>query len=168
MKKVSILLTLLLVVTAAFAQNKGKAFQEGERRYILYLPDNIKPGAPLVFVLHGYGATCNLVEDKGFGAAADKYGFAVCYPEGSKDGRGNHSWNVGYPFQESMTVDDISFLEKLAAKLQKEHNLSKKNTFCTGMSNGGEMCYLLAYSKQKTFRAVAPIAGLTIDRKSVV
>ena len=30
------------------------------------------------------------------------------------------------------------------------------------MSNGGEMCYLMAYSKQKTFKAVAPIAGLTM------
>jgi polyhydroxybutyrate depolymerase len=31
------------------------------------------------------------------------------------------------------------------------------------MSNGGEMCYLLAYSRQSTFRAVAPIAGLTME-----
>ena len=157
---------VVVVAKKAFQKEESKDYTctiDGiERRYMLYLPENLKPGAPLLFVLHGYGATCNLVEDKGFGAAADKYGFAVCYPEGSKDGRGNHSWNVGYPFQESMTVDDISFLEKLAAKLQKEHNLSKKNTFCTGMSNGGEMCYLLAYSKQKTFRAVAPIAGLTM------
>jgi polyhydroxybutyrate depolymerase len=30
------------------------------------------------------------------------------------------------------------------------------------MSNGGEMCYLLAYCGQKTFKAVAPIAGLTM------
>ena len=30
------------------------------------------------------------------------------------------------------------------------------------MSNGGEMCYLLAYCGQKVFKAVAPIAGLTM------
>ena len=32
----------------------------------------------------------------------------------------------------------------------------------TGMSNGGEMCYLMAYSKQNTFKAFASISGLTL------
>ena len=133
-----------------------------ERTYKLYFPKNITKNAPLVFVLHGYGGSNNL-DDKGFNEAADRHGFVVCYPKGSKDRRGKNCWNVGYPFQESMTVDDVSFLCKLAKKLQKEHSLSRKNTFCTGMSNGGEMCYLLAYDCQKTFKAVAPIAGLTME-----
>ncbi len=166
MKKISFLLILLFVASIAFAQSGHKDYTctiDGiEREYKLYLPDNLKPGAPLVFVVHGYGATTEHIVDKGFDAAADKHGFAVCYPQGSKDGRGNPCWNVGYPFQEDMTVDDVSFLCKLAEKLQKEHKLSKKNTFLTGMSNGGEMCYLLAYCGQKTFKAVAPIAGLTM------
>lgn len=133
-----------------------------ERTYKLYLPASIQPDAPLVFVLHGYGGTFNL-DHVGLNEVADKEGFAVCYPQGSKDGRGKTCWNVGYPFQADMTVDDISFLCKLAKKLQKEHNLSRRNTFCTGMSNGGEMCYLLAYDRQSTFKAVAPIAGLTME-----
>lgn len=133
-----------------------------ERTYKLYLPANIQPNAPLIFVLHGYGSTFNH-DDKGFNEAAERHGFAVCYPQGSKDGRGKNCWNVGYPFQADMGVDDISFLCKLAKKLQKKHKLSRKNTFCTGMSNGGEMCYLLAYDRQSTFKAVAPIAGLTME-----
>ena len=133
-----------------------------ERSYKLYLPANIKPNAPLVFVLHGYGGSFNL-DHVGLNGVADKFGFAVCYPQGAKDGRGKPCWNVGYPFQADMKVDDISFMCKLARKLQKEHQLSRKNTFCTGMSNGGEMCYLLAYCEQKVFAAVAPIAGLTME-----
>ena len=133
-----------------------------ERTYKLYLPANIQPNAPLIFVLHGYGGSFNL-DNRGFNETAERHGFAVCYPQGSKDGRGKNCWNVGYPFQADMGVDDISFLCKLAKKLQKEHNLSRKNTFCTGMSNGGEMCYLLAYDRQSTFKAVAPIAGLTME-----
>jgi poly(3-hydroxybutyrate) depolymerase len=31
------------------------------------------------------------------------------------------------------------------------------------MSNGGEMCYLLAYLKPDVFAAVAPVAGLTLE-----
>ena len=133
-----------------------------ERTYKLYLPANIKPNAPLIFFLHGYGGSNN-IDFLGANKLADKYGFAVCYPRGSKDGRGKHCWNVGYPFQKDMKADDISFMNQLARKLQKEHKLSRKNTFCTGMSNGGEMCYLLAYTEQKTFAAVAPIAGLTME-----
>ena len=31
------------------------------------------------------------------------------------------------------------------------------------MSNGGEMCYLLAYSRPDVFAAVAPVSGLTLE-----
>ena len=133
-----------------------------ERTYKLYLPKGIKPNAPLVFALHGYGGSFDF-DHIGLNEVADRHGFAICYPQGSKDGRKNNCWNVGYPFQADMTVDDISFLSTLAKHLQKQHSLSRHNTFCTGMSNGGEMCYLLAYDRQKTFAAVAPIAGLTME-----
>ena len=53
-------------------------------------------------------------------------------------------WNVGYPFQAGLKTDDVDFLCKLARYLQKEYNLSRHNTFLTGMPNGGEMCYLMA------------------------
>ncbi len=132
-----------------------------ERTYKLYLPDNIQPDAPLIFVLHGYGGTFDL-DFVGMNEAAERHGFAVCYPQGARDGRGKSCWNVGYPFQADMEIDDISFLGTLATHLQLQYNLSPRKTFCTGMSNGGEMCYLLAYSDQSTFRAVAPIAGLTM------
>ena len=161
------LLTVCVIFTASANNNRKSVIYDCvidgvERKYKLYLPENIKKNAPLVFVLHGYGGSFN-IEDKGFNECADRYGFAVCYPQGSKDKRGRNCWNVGYPFQDDMTVDDVSFLCKLAKKLQKEHKLSRKNTFCTGMSNGGEMCYLLAYERQNTFKAVAPISGLTMQ-----
>ena len=162
MRKLFLFFAFLLAVSVAFAQEFTVAIDGLQRSYKMHLPENLKSGAPLVFVLHGYGASVEHVVDKGFSEAADKYGFAVCYPQGSKDGRGNPCWNVGYPFQEDMKVDDVSFLCQLAEKLQKEYGLSKENTFCTGMSNGGEMCYLLAYCNQETFAAVAPIAGLTM------
>lgn len=133
-----------------------------ERTYKLYLPAGIEPNAPLIFVLHGYGGSFNL-DHIGINEVADRQGFAVCYPMGAKDGRGKNCWNVGYPFQHDMPIDDISFLCTLAKHLQAQHSLSRHNTFCTGMSNGGEMCYLLAYSNQKCFKAVAPIAGLTME-----
>ncbi|MBE6303511.1 MAG: esterase [Bacteroidales bacterium] len=168
LRKVTVFVIAICVFFTASAENNTKSVVcncvvDGvERMYKLYVPEGIKKNAPLVFVLHGYGGSFNL-DGKGFNECADRHGFAVCYPQGSKDGRGKNCWNVGYPFQADMTVDDVSFLCKLAKKLQKEHKLSRKNVFCTGMSNGGEMCYLLAYDRQSTFKAVAPIAGLTME-----
>jgi len=74
-----------------------------------------------------------------------------------------NSWNVDYPFQKVWKLDDVKTLCWMARYVQKRYALSKSNTFLTGMSNGGEMCYLIAFSKQKTFKAVAPIAGLTME-----
>lgn len=130
------------------------------RHFVMYLPDGLQPDAPLVVVLHGYGA--GIRRDNVMIAPADRHGFAVCIPQGLNDPEGQPSWNVGYPFQQGWKVDDVKALCLIARDVQKRYRLSRRNAFLTGMSNGGEMCYLMAYSKQYTFRAVAPIAGLTM------
>lgn len=113
-------------------------------------------------VLHGYGAN-NDPGRFGMNAAADRHGFAVCYPQGAKDGRGKTCWNVGYPFQADMAIDDVEFITQLVRHLQKKHGLSRRNVFCTGMSNGGEMCYQLAAQRPRLFAAVAPVSGLMLE-----
>ena len=85
MKRLALLFALLLVYCGAFAQVFTTEFEGVERRYKMYLPKDLKPDAPLVMVLHGSGAKIEHVENKGFSEAAEKYGFAVCYPQGSED-----------------------------------------------------------------------------------
>jgi polyhydroxybutyrate depolymerase len=116
---------------------------------------------PLVMVLHGYGGTA-LNGGRRFFDLADRFGFAVCWPQGAKDGKGKNCWNVGYPVQEGYKIDDEKFICRLVRKLQKEYGLSRKNVFLTGMSNGGEMCYMMAADHPETFSAIASIAGLTL------
>jgi polyhydroxybutyrate depolymerase len=137
-------------------------YQGAEREYFVYLPASLKRNAPLVIVLHGYGGTAMRGGQK-LCEVADREGFAVCYPQGAVDGKGKTCWNVGYPFQKGLETDDAGFLMKLARHLQKEYSLSRDNVFLTGMSNGGEMCYLMAYLHPEFFRAIAPIAGLTLE-----
>lgn len=159
----------ILVVVAcwcALASMAGRFVEDsvkvdGHIRHLeMYLPDGLHENAPVVFVLHGYGA--GIWRENPMVATADRHGFAVCIPEGLRDPQGERSWNVGYPFQEGWQVDDVKALCRMARHVQKRYHLSHENTFLTGMSNGGEMCYLMAYSNQKTFKAVAPIAGLTM------
>lgn len=130
------------------------------RHFKLFLPNNLPSGAPLVFALHGYGSS-GPVETWMNGAALN-HGFAVCVPVGLKDSKGKRGWNVGYPSQEGWELNDVETMVQMARYVQKKYHLSKKNTFLTGMSNGGDMCYLLSYKKQNVFRALASVAGLTL------
>lgn len=122
-----------------------------EREYYLYRPEGLKAGAPLVIVLHGYGGSA-LKGKKAMMDVADKNGFAVCYPQGIKDPKGKPGWNVRYPSQEGMKTDDVKFLIALSKELQKRFDLSPKNTFLTGMSNGGDIIYLIAMRAPKAFK----------------
>jgi len=90
---------------------------------------------------------------------ADREGFAVVYPQGTIDSQGNAFFNVGYEFNQASQVDDVSFIRELVLYLREEYQLSEKNTFATGMSNGGDMSYLLACTSSDLFSAVAPVAG---------
>ena len=164
------LLTALLLFAASICRAQSVApetpdyiLRSGgmERTYKLHLPAGLPENAPLVVVLHGYGGNNN-PDRFAMNATADRHGFAVCYPQGAKDGRGKSCWNVGYPFQADMTVDDVRFLTELVRHLQKKHGLSRHNVFCTGMSNGGEMCYQLAAQRPRLFAAVAPVSGPVI------
>ena len=134
------------------------------REYYLYLPNSIEENAPLVFVLHGYsGSAGGIMSYSGMNEIASINGFAVCYPQGLSDQSGNNFWNVGYAFHNDQSVDDVNFLTNLAIHLQDEYNLSRVKTFSTGMSNGGDMSYMLACQANDVFRGIAPIAGSMME-----
>ena len=138
-------------------------FQKLDREYYLYLPATMpKEGAPLVMALHGHGGRATDMPEALLDVA-DRGGFALCLPQGISGPDGHTGWNVGYPFQNGMESDDVAFVCSLAKTLQKEHHLSRTDAFLTGMSNGGEMCYLTALRAPKAFKAIASIAGLTME-----
>ena len=137
------------------------------RQYILHKPDGLQENSPLVFVLHGLGGSASGIREYSrMDKVADENGFAVCYPQGtggSEDTKytkkGTHFWNVGYEVHKNETVDDVEFITSLAMFLQEKYNLDSEKTFCTGMSNGGDMSYLLGCTAPDIFKAIAPITG---------
>ena len=134
------------------------------RQYIYYEPETLNAQMPLVIVMHGYTGDANSIKNYSeMNDFADQYGFAVCYPRGTVDGGGNRFWNVGYAFHQNETVDDVGYLTQLTQYLQQTNGLNPDYTFATGMSNGGEMCYMLACQAYDTFKAVAPVAGMILQ-----
>lgn len=163
-RKLSILAAaLLLVAQNAFCvEPRTFTFQNQEREYFLYLPAEAAPGTPLVFMLHGYGGKNVENYFSSFTQYATEHGFAVCNPRGLKDpGKQRSSWNVGYPSQAGWEVDDVEFICALGDALKAEFGF--KNLFFSGMSNGGEMCYLMAHRKPTYFKAIASLAGLQME-----
>src|SRR5579871_3216530 len=82
---------LALVSTAVAAQPTGEAkgyvssVGGRERTFIEYVPKSMKPGAPLLFVLHPSGGDAEGMRQYSnyeFDELADKYGFLVVYPDG--------------------------------------------------------------------------------------
>jgi polyhydroxybutyrate depolymerase len=98
-----------------------------------------------------------------FNALADEFGFAVCYPQGIEDSFGNTFFNVGYDFQNGETVDDIAFTQNLSDHLHANYSLNDNDVFATGLSNGGDFCYMLACQASQQFKAVAPVAGMILQ-----
>ena len=162
MKIIKLLLPIcivLILLLSGCTKPKYSTFEhDGQTRlYIIYMPENIPDNAPLVFVLHGYwGNGLSMMNSVGMNTIADENGFAVCYPQGSKDNKGAAHWNARLNIS---TIDDIGFLTELAKYLQSEHGLNEEKTFSCGFSNGGFMSYTLACEVPDVFKAVASVAG---------
>ena len=132
-----------------------------EREYILHVPENLNNDSSIVFVIHGYtGSAEGIAAYSGMNSIAEREGFIAVYPQGTTDSYGNAFFNVSYGFNDESTINDVSFIRELVKSISHEFNLKRKKAFATGMSNGGEMSYLLACTSSDLFKAVAPVAGV--------
>ena len=165
--------TLMVAFTLAVAVNATNGMTQPEkytitygdtlRTYSMYVPTSISDSAPLVVYTHGYGSKTRWRD--ALNAVADSCGFAVCYPDGSPDSRGYNSWNVGYPTQNCMDIDEADFFRHLIDEVTSRFSLSKSNVFMAGWSNGGDLCYHLAYTPPSLFRAYGSVGGLMYENR---
>jgi polyhydroxybutyrate depolymerase len=131
-----------------------------ERTFLLDMPERVRPGAALVLVFHGYtDSAARVRQSAGFTTLMAEHGFVAAYPQGTVDARGKTFFNVGYGCRASEKVDDIRFVRELVTRLVADLGLDREAVFSTGMSNGGDMSYLLAAQPQPLVRAIAPVAG---------
>lgn len=139
---------------------KDSLVYDGQVRYhYLYIPESLLPERPLVVMLHGYGGKADGYRPEMLDVAR-REGFALCIPQGLKAPKGKTGWFAGYPAQEGMRQDDDAFICHLAQYLAQRNAFGP--LFLTGMSNGGEMCYIIGRKYPQVFRAIASVAGLTM------
>lgn len=156
--------SVICALSTAFAATPERSslnFGDTVRTYSMYLPDNLGKNAPLCIYLHGYGSNSRWRED--LNSAADRHGYAVCYPDGAPDSKGKDGWNVGYPPQYNMPDNDIDLMKALIRDVCTKYALDTANVFCTGHSNGGDLIYKIIYTEPDIFNAYASVAGLTFS-----
>jgi len=129
-----------------------------ERNFLLYLPRNFKPRAPLVLVFHGGGQTglgIRVATGYEFDLLADKYGFAVVYPDGIDRG-----WNAcRKSVRRNTEIDDVAFVRAIVANQSAVNGIDNKRVFLTGHSNGGAISYRLALEHPEEFAGIAVVSS---------
>lgn len=133
------------------------------RTYRAFVPADLPPGSPLLFVLHGSqqdGKTIRTATGYGFDKLAERHRFAVVYPDGYKRG-----WNDGRTAAVTPArkedVDDEGLIAALVERFRQRHGTDPARVFVTGFSNGGQMAFRLAARTPERIAGIAVIgAGL--------
>lgn len=156
-------LTLCLALSALPALAERVEVKLGNRSYLADLPQAVA-GAPMILALHGGGGNpAQFARSSGLSPAANRAGFAVVYPAGT--GRtGLLTWNAGSccGLAQRTAVDDLSYLDAVAADAVRRFGLNGDRLYVTGMSNGAMMAAAYAAERPGNVRAAAPVAG-TLD-----
>ncbi|MFC4856010.1 alpha/beta hydrolase family esterase [Actinophytocola glycyrrhizae] len=131
------------------------------RTYTAYVPARLAPGAPLLVILHGSFENGSVIRRNtayGFDVLADRYGFAVAYPDGYQEGWNDCRRVAATPARRE-NVDDIGFIRALVADLHERHGVDDTKFFAAGYSNGGQMVFRLAAEMPDRLAGIAAVSA---------
>lgn len=133
----------------------------GELRALLHAPVNLRPGAPLVVVLHGCTQTADAYDrGSGWSTLADRFGFAVLYPEQQRANNPNLCFNWFVPADTRRGGGEAESIREMVAAAVLTHELDPSRVFVTGLSAGGAMTSVMLATYPEVFAGGAVIAGL--------
>src|SRR6266404_5740023 len=139
----------------SFAPNPGNL------RMFQYLPQGLKPGAPLVVTLHGCGQTAggyNL--GAGWFQLADQTGFAVLAAEQKAVNNPHTCFDWFNPEDITRGEGEAGSIAAMIGTMVETHRLDAGRVFVTGLSAGGSMAAVMLATYPELFAGGAIIAGL--------
>jgi polyhydroxybutyrate depolymerase len=135
------------------------------RPYGLKVPAGYDGGhpVPLVVLLHGYTAN-GATQASYFGliAEADKGGFLLAYPDGTRDRLGNRFWNATDACCDFFRsgVDDVAYLDAVIDEVAARYPVDPARLFVVGHSNGAFMAHRYACDRSDKVAAIVTLAGM--------
>ena len=159
----SVFVILALVAGALVAPSA--ASPTANRPYGLNVPagyDGAQP-VPLVVLLHGYtsnGAT--QAAYFGLDDEADRAGFLLAYPDGTRDRLGNRFWNATDACCDwfGSGVDDVAYLDAVIDEIAARYPVDPARVFLVGHSNGAFMAHRYACDRSARVAAIVTLAGM--------
>jgi polyhydroxybutyrate depolymerase len=116
------------------------------RKYLDFVPSSLPEDPPILFVLHGSGASATKFKNS-MGATLErmavKENFIIAYLSGY-EGHFNDCRKMGPYSAKKLNIDDKSFVKVVAEKLRAETGKKLSKLYALGYSNGAQMAYRLA------------------------
>jgi len=125
-----------------------------------YVPD-AQGALPLVVVLHG--CTQNAAgydHGSGWSTLAERYGFAVLFPEQSRSNNPNLCFNWFASEDTTRDRGEVASIRQMIATMTETYPIDSTRVFVTGLSAGGAMTSAMLATYPEVFTGGAIIAGL--------
>ncbi len=152
--------------TRAAATTNTVAAPDPARPYTVHVPPGYsaaKP-APLLVMLHGYGAT-GAIEDKylGLNAATDAHGMLYVFLDGKVDSTGKQYWNATDACcdLDHTNVDDSAYVNAVIHATEQQYSVDRHRIFVLGHSNGGFMSYRMACDHADEIAGIVSLEAAT-------
>ncbi|MDR6478638.1 poly(hydroxyalkanoate) depolymerase family esterase [Burkholderia sp. OAS925] len=129
-------------------------------QYGLYVPSgHALESMPLVVMLHGCTQSIDeFAQGTRMNVLADRYGFAVVYPEQSKHAHSHRCWHW-YDAGENAGGAEARAVASLVDSLIVQHGFDSERVYVAGISAGAGLTALLALRYPERFAAVALHSG---------
>ena len=146
------------------AQRTGRySFGSGDasRDYVLHVPDELPPAAPVLVMLHGGGHGAEeFAAGTRMSDLADQHGFIVVYPEQSRAANQAGFWNWFRPQDQQRGAGEPALLAGITAEVLERCAADPARVAVAGMSAGGAMAAVLAAGYPEIFSRIGVHSGL--------
>lgn len=143
------------------AELGGLKENPGKLRALHYVPEGLKPGAPLVVVLHGCTqSAADYDRGSGWSQLADRHGFALLFPEQQRANNPNLCFNWFTAGDTQRGMGEAASIRAMIAAMRAAYDVDPKRVYVTGLSAGGAMASVMLATYPEIFAAGAIIAGI--------
>ena len=133
----------------------------GSLRMFQYVPQDLKPDAALVVILHGCGQTAAGYDlGAGWCQLAAQWGFAVLAPEQKTVNNPHTCFDWFNPEDITRGSGEADSIAGMVRTMVETHGLDAGRVFITGLSAGGAMTSVMLATYPELFAGGAIIAGL--------
>lgn len=148
------------VTVKGFCKVSGFGSNPGNLEMYRYVPQKLDTNPALVIALHGCTQDAEeLLHDTEWDKLAEKYGFVLLLPETKRVNNMQKCYNWFDVDDQKREGGEPASIMQMADVMIKNHGISSKKVFVTGLSAGGAMATILMATYPDVFKAGAVMAG---------